>query len=158
VKEIQKIPGSEEYLARIHELQENLHNYVENPRLVKTAEELEALEQAIQEETKKLAALIIGQQVQASLDSEELQEAENTLARDGRHHGSNIMKVRVFGFGQPRVLKSGSRRDTSDEKLSVQAREGTKASISAYSCWESMIVAHPASLPRSACYPPCSVR
>lgn len=94
MREIGNIPGSEEYLLRIAELQERLRDYVDNPRLVQTAEALESLELEIQEETKKLTALLIGCQIQASLDAEQMREAEDKLAKEWPKRLKSHEKVR----------------------------------------------------------------
>ena len=89
MKAIQAVPGSEPYQARIDELQDKLRDYAENPRLVRSPEELEKLEQEIRNLTQELGALITGQQIQHSLDSEPLQEAQNELVTQWPHRLKN---------------------------------------------------------------------
>ncbi len=59
-----------------------LRNYTSTPHLVQTAEALEEREQEITDIAKRLAALVTGLQIQASLDSEEIREAEDKLAKE----------------------------------------------------------------------------
>ncbi len=89
MKGIQAVAGSEAYQARLDEIQENLRDYQANPRLVQSPEELEELEQAIRELTEELAALVTGRQIQHSLDSEQLQEAQSKLVTDWPHRLKN---------------------------------------------------------------------
>ena len=99
MKAIQAVPGSEPYQARIDELQDKLRDYAGNPRLVRSPEELEKLEQEIRNLTEELGALITGRQIQHSLDSEPLQEAQSELVRQWPHrlknHGSEGVWVRT---------------------------------------------------------------
>ncbi|MCP3879605.1 MAG: hypothetical protein GY701_14620, partial [Sulfitobacter sp.] len=85
MKEIKAVAGSEDYQARIDEIQDQIRDYVENPRSRQSPEELEKLEREIQELTEKLAALVIGRQIQHSLDSEPLQEAQRKLMSEWPH-------------------------------------------------------------------------
>jgi hypothetical protein len=89
MKEIQAVAGSEDYQARIDEIQDKLRDYQENPRLVQSPEALEQLEQEIRELGEALTALITGRQIQHSLDSEELQEAQSKLVREWPHRLKN---------------------------------------------------------------------
>jgi len=89
MKEIQAVPGSEEYQARIDEIQDNLRDYQDNPHLVQSPEELEKLEQKIRNLTEELAALISGRQIQHSLDSEQMQEAQSKLVAEWPHRLKN---------------------------------------------------------------------
>jgi len=89
MKEIQAVPGSEDYQARIDELQAQLRDYQKNPRLVQSPEELEHLEQEIRELAERLATLITGRQIQHSLDCEELQEAQRKLVEEWPHRLKN---------------------------------------------------------------------
>lgn len=101
MKVVQAVAGSEEYQARIDEIQDSLRAYQANPRSVQSPEELEELERAIRELTEELAALVIGRQIQHSLDCEELQEAQSKLAREWPHrlkyHESEGVWVRTAG-------------------------------------------------------------
>ncbi len=85
MKEIQAVAGSADYQARIDGIQDQIRDYVENPRSKQSPEELEKLEREIQELTEKLAALVIGRQIQHSLDSEPLQEAQRKLMSEWPH-------------------------------------------------------------------------
>ena len=89
MKEIQAVPGSEEYQARIDEIQNNLRDYQDNPHLVQSPEEVEKLEQEIGDLAKELAALISGRQIQHSLDSEQMQEAQSKLVAELPHRLKN---------------------------------------------------------------------
>ena len=89
MKAIQAVPGSEEYQARIDEIQDNLRDYQDNPHLVQSPEELEKLEQKIRNLTEELAALISGRQIQHSLDSEQMQEAQSKLVAEWPHRLKN---------------------------------------------------------------------
>ena len=85
MKEIQAVADSADYQARIEELQERLRDYLEHPRVVQSGEELERLERELGGLTQELAALIIGRQIQHSLDSAPLQEAPRKLAKEWPH-------------------------------------------------------------------------
>ena len=58
MKEIQAVPGSEQYQARIDKIQDTLRDYLENPRSAQSPEQLEQLEQEIGDLTEALRALI----------------------------------------------------------------------------------------------------
>ena len=136
MKGIQAVAGSDEYQARIGEIEDNLRDYQENPRLVQSPEELERVEREIGELADELAALVTGRQIQHSLDSEQLQEAQRKLVTDWPHrlknHESEGVWVRTAS-GYEIWVKARYFRRTGD----VQARGGIEASISDYSCWES---------------------
>ena len=89
VKEIQAVAGSEEYQARLDEIQDTLRDYLEHPRSVQSPEALEKLEQEIRDLTEKLAALVTGRQIQHSLDCEQLQEAQSKLITEWPHRLKN---------------------------------------------------------------------
>jgi hypothetical protein len=101
VKAIKAVAGSEDYQARIDEIEDKLRDYLENPRLVQSAEALEKLEQEIRALTEELAALVSGRQIQHALDSEELKEAQNKLITQWPHrlqnHDSEGVWVRTAG-------------------------------------------------------------
>ncbi len=99
MKAIQAVPGSEEYQARIDEIQDTLRDYEENPRMVQSPEELEQLEQEIREQVDDLATLMIGWQLQHSLDSEPIQEAQSKLAKEWPYR-LKTMTERACGFAQ----------------------------------------------------------
>ncbi len=96
MKEIQAVPGSEEYQARINEVQDNLQDYIDNPRLAQLPEELEKLEQEIRNLSDKLTALIAGIQIQQSLDSEEIHEGTSKLTEEWPHRLKNQGKQEVW--------------------------------------------------------------
>ena len=85
MKAIQAVPGSERYQARIDEIQDKLQDYVRNPRSRQSPEELEKLEQEIRDLTEELAALVSGRQIQHSLDSQQIQEAQSKLVTEWPH-------------------------------------------------------------------------
>ena len=85
MKTIQAVPGSEEYNARIQQIEGRLRDYQDNPRLVQTPEELENLEKEIRALVEELAALITGQQIQHALDCEQMQEAQSAMVKDWPH-------------------------------------------------------------------------
>jgi len=89
VKEIQAVAGSEEYRAKIDEIQDALRDYLENPRSAQSPEELEKLEQEIRDLTERLAALTTGRQIQHSLDCEQMQEAQSKLLAEWPHRLKN---------------------------------------------------------------------
>ena len=70
------------YARQIAAIQRELGELQASSRIVTNAEELAALEVEIREVTDRLAAAILGQKVQASLDSEDVQEAERTLIKN----------------------------------------------------------------------------
>ncbi len=96
MKEIKAVPGSEAYQARIDELQAQLRDYQDNPRVVQSPEQLEPLEQAIRDLAEQLAALTIGQQIQHSLDSQELREAQSQLMSEWPHRLKNHESAGVW--------------------------------------------------------------
>ncbi len=101
MRAIQAVAGSEDYQARIEEIEESLRDYHANPRLAQSPEELQELEQAIRGLTEELGALITGRQIQHSLDSEQLQEAQRKLVIDWPHrlknHESEGVWIRTAG-------------------------------------------------------------
>ena len=64
---------------RIAQIQNELTQLQASVRVVMNAEELMALEHEIHEITNRLAAALLEQKVQASLDSDEMTEAEKTM-------------------------------------------------------------------------------
>ena len=96
MKMIQAVPGSDEYQAKINEIQDHLRDYQENPRLVRSPEALDKLEQEIRGLTEALATLVIGQQIQHSLDSEEMQEAQSQLVKEWPHRLENHEREGVW--------------------------------------------------------------
>jgi hypothetical protein len=67
------------YDRQIAVIQKELTQLQVSARIVTNAEELEQLEHEIREITDRLAAALLGQKVQTSLDSDEMSEAEGTL-------------------------------------------------------------------------------
>jgi hypothetical protein len=105
VKEIQAVPGSEEYQARIDEIQDRLRDYLENPRSAQSPEQLEQLEQEIRDLTEALRALITGRQIQHSLDCESMQEAQSKLVSEWPHRLQNHDREGVWVRTAYRVTK-----------------------------------------------------
>jgi hypothetical protein len=91
MKAIQAVPGSEEYQARIDEIQDNLRDYQDNPHLVQSPEEPEKLERKIRGLTEELAALITGR----------CRRRRASWLRDGRidmkNHASAGVWIRTAG-------------------------------------------------------------
>lgn len=79
-------PGSridcDEYQQRIQAQLAEIAAFAETSRHLSSAEELEALEQAIRRLTDHLGGLLVGDQLQKALSSEELQAQEATLVND----------------------------------------------------------------------------
>ena len=96
MKTIRAVPGSEDYRARIEQIRDRLGDYRDNPRAVQSPEELEKWEREIGELTEELAALTIGRQIQHSLDSEQLQQAQNKLIEDWPHRLQNHERAGVW--------------------------------------------------------------
>lgn len=101
MKAIKAVPGSEQYQARIDDIEAKLRDYLKNPRSALSPEELDKLEQEIRDLTEELAALVSGRQIQHSLDSEQLQEAQSKLIAEWPHrlknHESEGVWVRTAG-------------------------------------------------------------
>lgn len=72
---------SSEIEKRIEKALKELDLIQKEKNLVKTADELEALERRIVEATDKLAGALVAQKVQASIDSKELKEEAGLLAK-----------------------------------------------------------------------------
>ena len=77
--------------------------------LVKTAEELEALERRIMEATDKLAGALVAQKVQASIHSKELKEEAsllvNTYPKKMKNQGIRDVTIRP-SRGEPFTVKT----------------------------------------------------
>jgi len=71
-----------QYTRRIADIQEELTQLQASTRIVANAEEMASLEREIRVLTDRLAAALLGQKVQASLDSEEMTEAERKLIEE----------------------------------------------------------------------------
>ncbi len=67
------------YERQIASIQKELTQLQTSARIVTNAGELEQLEHEIRAITDRLAAALLGQRVQASLDSDEMSEAEKTM-------------------------------------------------------------------------------
>jgi hypothetical protein len=75
-------PTESRYARQIVTIQQELAELQASSRIVTSPEELEELEREIRQLTDRLAAAILGQKVQLSLDGEEGQEAERTLIKN----------------------------------------------------------------------------
>lgn len=75
----QKSPSP--YERQIELIQQELAALQESRRIVTTPQELAELEREIRSLTDRLGNALLGQKVQASLDSDELSEAEQTLVK-----------------------------------------------------------------------------
>ena len=67
------------YGLQIASIQSELTQLQTSARIVTNAEELIQLEHEIHEITNRLAAALLGQKMQASLDSDEMSEAEEAM-------------------------------------------------------------------------------
>ena len=70
------------YTRQIATIHQELAEMQASSRIVTNPKELEELEREIRQLTDRLAAAILGQTVQRSLDSEEGQEAERTVIKN----------------------------------------------------------------------------
>lgn len=75
-------PNGDQYTRQIVAIQQELAELQASQRIVTTPEELESLEHEIHRLTNRLAAAILGQTLQKSLDSETNQEAEKELIQE----------------------------------------------------------------------------
>jgi hypothetical protein len=71
--------ADDQYRRQIASIQNELTQLQTSARIVTNAEELAQLEHEIREITDRLAAALLGQKVQASLDSDEMSEAEEAM-------------------------------------------------------------------------------
>jgi hypothetical protein len=71
-----------QYARQIAVIQQELTELQASRRIVTSPQELEELEREIRQLTDRLAAAILGQKVQVSLDSDEVQEAETNLIKN----------------------------------------------------------------------------
>ena len=71
-----------QYARQIAGIQDELAQLQASTHIVTTPEEMERLEREIRVLTDRLAAALLGQKVQASLDSDEMTEAERKLIED----------------------------------------------------------------------------
>lgn len=72
---------SSRYERQIEEIQQEIALLQKSRRIVTTAQELEALEREIRTLTERLGNALLGEKVQASLDSDELSGAEQALVK-----------------------------------------------------------------------------
>lgn len=75
-------PADDRYAREIASIQRELTELQESRRIVLNPEDLEKLELEIRQLTDRLATALLGQQVQASLDSDEMTEAERELIKN----------------------------------------------------------------------------
>ena len=73
---------SSDYAAQVQEILVELQQLEHTPRLVRSAEELEAVEHQVRQLTDRLGALLVGRHMQHALDSAALQAEEAALVRD----------------------------------------------------------------------------
>jgi len=73
--------SSSPYARQIEQIQHELSVLQQSRRIVTTPQELAELEREIRRLTDRLGNALLGQKVQASLDSDELSEAEQTLVK-----------------------------------------------------------------------------
>jgi len=72
---------NDRHAREIEAIQEELSKLQASSRVVTTPEELEKLEGEIRELTNRLGSALLGQKIEASLASEEMEEAEKELIR-----------------------------------------------------------------------------
>ena len=72
---------SNRYERQIEEIQQEIASLQKSQRIVTTPQELESLEREIRTLTERLGNALLGEKVQASLDSDELSEAEQELVK-----------------------------------------------------------------------------
>jgi len=75
-------PSESLYTRQIATIQQELDELQSSLRIVTTPDELESLEREIHDLTNRLAAAILGQTLQRSLESDESQEAEQKLVKE----------------------------------------------------------------------------
>lgn len=71
-----------QYERQIASIQKELAQFQTSSRIITTPQEMEQLEREIRELTDRLAAAVLGQKVQASLDSDEMAEVEAKLIQE----------------------------------------------------------------------------
>lgn len=71
-----------QYTRQISTIQQELAKMQASSRVVTTPEELETLEHEIHHLTNRLAAAILGQTLQRSLDSDENQKSEQKMVKE----------------------------------------------------------------------------
>ncbi|MDZ7696672.1 MAG: hypothetical protein U5R49_07435 [Deltaproteobacteria bacterium] len=100
---------SAEIEKRIEKALKEIDLIQKEKNLVKTADELEALERRIVEATDKLAGALVAQKVQASIDSKELKEEAGLLAKTYskkmKNQGTRDVTIRPFR-GEPFTVKT----------------------------------------------------
>jgi len=96
MKTIQAVPGSEGYRARIKEIEDRLRAYRDNPCVLQSPEELKNVEREIRGLAEELAALTTGQQIQHTLDSEQLQEVQDKLVAEWPNRLQNHERTGVW--------------------------------------------------------------
>jgi hypothetical protein len=69
------------YERQIEEIQQEIVALQKSRRIVTTPQELESLEREIRELTERLGNALLGEKMQASLDSDEMSEAEQELVK-----------------------------------------------------------------------------
>jgi len=95
-------PTDDRYSREIASVQEEMAGLQASSRIVTGPEELEKLEVEIRQLTDRLAAALLGQKVQTSLDSDEMAKAEQELIKnhpkrlksEGKKRGHDTHDVR----------------------------------------------------------------
>jgi hypothetical protein len=85
-----------DYPTQIQEALSELRQFVHTPRIVKSPEELETLEQEIRHCTDRLGSLLVGYQMQHSLDDAAFTEEEAHLVKSWPKRLKNDGKARVM--------------------------------------------------------------
>jgi hypothetical protein len=85
-----------DYASQIQDLLDELQQMQEAPRLVRSPEELDALERDIGQRTDQLSSLLLGMHLQQSLDSEALQAEQDLLVSHWPKPLTNDGRVQVW--------------------------------------------------------------
>lgn len=85
-----------DYARQIQELLDELHQMQEDPRVVTSPEDLDALEREIRQRTDRLSSLLLGSHLQQALDSEALQAEQDLLVRHWPQPLQNDGRVPVW--------------------------------------------------------------
>ena len=86
----------DEYAQRIQAQLAKIASFIDTERELSSAEDLEALEEEVQQLTRVLGGLLVGDQLQRSLCSEKLHEEESALIRDYPRRLNSDGLVKVF--------------------------------------------------------------
>ncbi len=100
---------SSDYAAQVQEILVELQQLEHTPRLVRSAEELEAVEHQVRQLTDRLGALLVGRHMQHALDSAALQAEEAALVKGWpkalKNDGRETVMIRT-GQGVPVAVRA----------------------------------------------------